>query len=215
MTFALACYRSAQFRGFSVVAKTLAGENGRGDYDGDGVVETDPNSLLATCGKSIWDPGHATGLVEPNIWGYGVSRLVVTPNPPFVSPVYLRVAKPVTVFVGDQDRPLAEIIATGAEIRARNNLNGAFLFMNPFQDTQADDATTLRVTFTTASNAAQAKAAFRGFLVHGSAGLSGGHSIPDASECPPVPYDFNTCDYNYTDEEITFFETHANLSLNP
>jgi len=215
MTLALACYRSAQFRGFSVVGRTLAGDNGRGDYDGDGVVETDPNSLLATCGKSVWDPGHATGIVAPNIWGYGVSRLVVTPNPPFVSPVYLRVAKPVALFVGDQDRPMVDINGTGNEIRARNNLTGGFLVLNPFQDIQADDATTQRRTFTTATNAAQASAAFRRYLVQGIAGVSGGHSIPDASECPPVPYDFNTCDYNYTDETITFFETHADLSLNP
>jgi poly(3-hydroxybutyrate) depolymerase len=70
MTLSLLCYRSNLFRGFSVVAKMLAGSNQRGDYIWDGIDQTDPNSLVATCGKSQWDADRATGIVTPRLWGY-------------------------------------------------------------------------------------------------------------------------------------------------
>jgi len=41
MTLSLLCYRSNLFRGFSVVAKMLAGDSQRGDYIWDGVNQTD------------------------------------------------------------------------------------------------------------------------------------------------------------------------------
>jgi poly(3-hydroxybutyrate) depolymerase len=91
MTLALACYRSSLFRGFSIVAKMLAGDGPRGDFDGDGVVETDSNSLVATCGKSVWDAGHATGIALPDIWGYGRSRLIFVPQDDFSFDAFFRV----------------------------------------------------------------------------------------------------------------------------
>jgi hypothetical protein len=72
MTLSLLCYRANLFRGFSVVSKLLAGYTQRGDYIWDGVDQTDPKSLVATCGKSQWDPGRATGIDTPRLWGYSV-----------------------------------------------------------------------------------------------------------------------------------------------
>jgi hypothetical protein len=218
LTLALACYRSSLFRGFSIVARMLAGDSARGDYDGDGVVETDSNSLVATCGKSVWDAGHATGIAAPNIWGYGVARLVLVdpfdPFGPFFRPEYARVAKPVALFAGDQDIhfSLLDMIATRGEIRARNNLASGFVVQDPFLDTAADDATTERRTFTTAADAGQASAPYRGFWVRGTAGVSAIHAIPDAQECTPP---LNTCDWNYTAQTIKFFQDYAGLSLVP
>jgi poly(3-hydroxybutyrate) depolymerase len=74
MTLSLLCYRSNLFRGFSVVAKL--------------------NSLVATCGKSQWDAGRATGPATPRLWGHDVVPGLNLP---------VRVTKPVALFAGDQD----------------------------------------------------------------------------------------------------------------
>ena len=232
MTLSLLCYRSNLFRGFSVVAKMLAGAPLRGDYIWDGVDQTDPGSLVATCGKSQWDAGRAMGLTTPRLWGYDVLP------PPINLPV--RVTKPVALFAGNQDArsvkiapgsgPLSfdeespaqvmqNINDTGAFIRTRNNLNGVFFVQNPFLDTVVDDATTQRRTFSTASAAAQPYSVFRRFLVQGIADHSGTHAMPDAQECPPLTWNFGdtfmTCDYSYTSQTLIFFEDHADLNLNP
>ncbi len=229
MTLSLLCYRANLFRGFSVVAKLLAGANQRGDYIWDGVDQTDPNSLVATCGKSQWDADRATGIITPRLWGYGVVF------PPFNIPV--RVTKPVALFAGDQDRTPIKIAAgvltqatimqtmqnindTGALIRTRNNLNGVFFLQDPFLDTMADDATTQRRTFATANNGAEPYSVFRRFLVQGIVHHSATHAMPDAEECPPLGTwnfgdNFMTCDYSYTTQTKIFFEDHADLNLNP
>jgi poly(3-hydroxybutyrate) depolymerase len=214
MTLTLACYRSSLFRGFSVVAKMLAGDGPRGDYDGDGIVETDPNSLVATCGKSTWDAGNATGLTAPDIWGYGIS----IPAGPLTPAVSVRIAKPLALFAGDQDNPLADINTTGDSVRARNNLGGGFGLLDPFSDTALDDATTQRRTFWGPLDAAQPSAAFRRYMVRGIAHHSGTHAMPDAQECPPVRNfgdNFMTCDYDYTAETLAFWQAFADLNLNP
>jgi poly(3-hydroxybutyrate) depolymerase len=231
MTLSLLCYRSNLFRGFSVVAKMLAGAPSRGDYVWDGVNQTDPGSLVATCGKAMWDPNRATGITAPRLWGYALL-------PPFNLPV--RVTKPVALFAGDQDARLVKIAAgsgplsfdeesaaevmqnindTGAFIRTRNNLTGAFFAQNPFLDMVVDDATTQRRTFSTASIGTQPYSVFRRFLVQGVADHSGTHAMPDAEECPPLTWSygdfFMTCDYSYTSQTLIFLEDHADLNLNP
>jgi dienelactone hydrolase len=215
MSYSLLCYRANLFRGFSVAAKVMFGDSGRGDYDADGIVETDPNSLVATCGKTIFDPGHATGISTPRLWGYGT----ISPGfPPYTQPIRLRVTKPVALFVGDQDThyTIGEINDTGNEIRARNNLNGTFYILNPFSNVQNDDAQTQRRRFVFAANATQPFSAFSRYYVQkvddGIAPLfnSAGHAMPDADEIPQM-----TKDYNYTDETIIFLETYADLNLNP
>jgi dienelactone hydrolase len=215
MSYSLLCYRANLFRGFSVVAKVLYGDSGRGDWDDDGIVETDANSLVATCGKTVFDPGHATGISTPRLWGYGT----ISPGvPPFIPPIRLRITKPVALFVGDQDThyTLDEINQTGDEIRARNNLNGTFFILNPFSNVQNDDAQTQRRRFVFAGNPAQPFSAFSRYYVQrvddGIAPLrnSAGHAMPDADETPLM-----TRDYNYTDETVIFLETYADLNLNP
>lgn len=233
MTLSLLCYRSDLFRGFSVVAKMLAGPVSQGDYVWDGVNQTDPNSLVATCGKSQWDAGRATGIVTPRLWGYGVIA-------PLMFPV--RVTKPVALFAGDQDARVVKIAPqadpnpygeetaaqtmqnindTGGFVRTRNNLNGIAFVQNPFLNTVvADDTTTQRRTFRTASVVAEPYSVFRRFLVQGIAHHSATHAMPDAEECPPLgtwnfgDY-FNTCDYSYATQTKIFFEEHADLNLAP
>jgi poly(3-hydroxybutyrate) depolymerase len=212
MTFTLACYRAALFRGFSVVAKALGADSTRGDYDGDGIVETDPLSLVATCGKNVWDPAHATGITAPELWGTGQIALPL-PGGPVLFPAFI--TKPVALFAGDQDNTMQEINDTGDFVREKNNLNGTFLVQNPFEDTQADDATTQRRTFTTALDPAWGVSTFRRFLVQGIAGASAGHAMPDAQECNNPSTSFMTCDYSYTDQTIVFWQDHADLNLNP
>ena len=211
MAFPLACYRASQCRGFSVVGKTLGTDGARGDFDEDGLVETDPLSLVATCGKNQWAVGHAAGITAPELWGQGVIQIA-----PFGVPVNLplRRAEAFALFVGDQDNTMQEINDTGSFIRVKNNLNGGFMVQNPFLDTQADQATTQRRTFTTPLDPTAVSATFRRFLVQGVAGVSGGHGMPDAQECGAGPF-FMTCDYSYTDQTKIFFEDHADLSLLP
>jgi poly(3-hydroxybutyrate) depolymerase len=218
LTLSLLCYRSNLFRGYSVVAKMLAGDAPRGDYNEDGVVDTDPASLVATCGKNIYDTGHATGIAQPRLWGYG--QILA---PPFS--VSLRITKPVALFAGDQDNPLADINTTGAMIRDKNNLNGTFWLLDPYLDVALDDATTQRRTFVTPLNATQPSAAFRRFMVRGIANWSGTHAMPDAQECatPPGPGNppphfgdnFMTCDYSYTTETRAFFQDFADMNFSP
>lgn len=228
MTLSLLCYRANLFRGFSVVAKMLAGSSQRGDYIWDGVDQTDTNSLIATCGKSQWDAARAMGIVTPQLWGYGVIL------PP--SNIRFRVTKPVALFAGDQDTTLVKIAAgvltpttpaqtmqnindAGAIIRTRNNLNGTFFVRDPFLNARADDATTQRRTFSTASNGTEPYAVFRRFLVQGIAHHSATHAMPDAEECPPLNWTvddtFMTCDSSYTTQTKLFFEEHADLNLAP
>jgi poly(3-hydroxybutyrate) depolymerase len=214
MTFTLACYRSALFRGFSVVAKTLGTDSVRGDYDQDGIVETDPLSLVATCGRNQWDAAHAAGIPSPQLWGAGELHFPSPGGGTIV--VVTHVTKPVALFVGDQDYTMTEINDTGDFIRARNNLDGSFVVQNPFQNTQAgDQATTQRRTFTTALSSVWGVSAFRRLLVQGVARASATHAIPDADECRNPSDTFSTCDYNYTDQTIIFFQDHADLSLSP
>jgi poly(3-hydroxybutyrate) depolymerase len=217
MTFALACYRANLFRGFSVVGKVFAGASARGDYDNDLVVETDANSMLATCGKSRFDAGHATGIPTPRIWGYGIAAL--PPPLPFPGPpLMVRVAKPFLLINGDQDNDIANIDATSLEIRTRNNLAAFAALLNPFMDFELDDATTTYLNYGNPANVAQPSEVFRQLLVHGIANHSGTHAMPDADECPPVrPFgsSFMTCDWNYTDETRDFWEGVADLNLVP
>ena len=222
MTLSLLCYRSHLFRGFSVVAKTLGNDAARGDYNGNGVLETDSASILATCGKSGWDVGHALGIAWPSLWGYGVILPAVVPNGPVV---HDRRTKPVALFAGDQDKSMQEINDTGAFIRTRNNLNGTFWVLDPFSDVASDDATTQRRTFVTPVDSLQSSSTFRRFLVRGLANHSATHAMPDAQECAspagmgnPLPHygaNFNTCDFSYTTQTKIFFEDHADMSLNP
>jgi hypothetical protein len=228
MTLSLLCYRANLFRGFSVVAKTLQGVSQRGDFNWDGVDDTDPDSLVATCGKSFRMAGHATGIAAARLWGEG------TFFGPFGS--HVRVTKPVALFVGDQDgytvktgpgmerdsteaENMQRINESGNMIRFRNNLNGSFFVQNPFLDTAMDDATTQRRTFITPLDAKQTHSTFRRFLVQGDPNHSATHAMPDAQECPPVNASFGdefmTCDYDYTDQTRIFFEQHADLNLNP
>lgn len=217
ITYTLLCYRSRLFRGFSVAAFTLVGDLQRGDYDEDGIDETDPNSLLATCGKNILDAGHATGIPGPQLWGYGNTlRVVQGPVFPEITVVSGRVTKPIALFAGDKDSvtPMDDINATGNEIRNRNNLNGTFYILNPFEDTQIDYATTQRRTFAFESDSSQPYSVFRRFLIQGTDFIAGGHAMPDAEECGAGLF-FMTCDYSYTTQTKLFFEQHADLNLNP
>jgi poly(3-hydroxybutyrate) depolymerase len=212
MTYMLACYRASLFRGFSVVAKTLGSDSARGDIDDDGLMETDPESLAATCGKNELAAGHATGIAAPEIWGSGTHEILLPGGPVAVVPIFR--PKPVALFAGNHDNSMQEINDTGDFVRARNNLNGTFALQNPFLDIAADDATTQRRTFRFADAGALPYAAFRRFLVQGLAGVSGTHAMPDAEECG-AGSNFMTCDYSYTTQTKIFFEEHADLNLNP
>jgi poly(3-hydroxybutyrate) depolymerase len=212
MTYMLACYRASLFRGFSVVAKTLGSDSARGDYDLDGVIDVDPESLVATCGRNERDPGHATGIAAPEVWGTGTRAITLPGGMVVVVPIYR--PKPLALFAGDQDNTMQEINDTGDFVRGKNNLNGVFFLQNPFLDVAADLATTQRRTFRSAAAGALPSAAFRRFLVQGIAGLSGTHAMPDAQECGAGNYHM-TCDYSYTTQTKVFFEEHADLNLNP
>lgn len=227
MTNSLLCYRSNLFRGFSVVSKTLFGAPERGDYDDDGIEETDPNSLVATCGKSQWDPGRATGISTPRLWGYGITKPGgLPPGPP---PIYGRVTRPVALFVGDQDpgQTLQELNETGAEIRARNNLNNVFVVANPFMNVEADDAETQYRRFEFASDASKPFSVFERYLVQRIAVnplnpvyKSAIHGMPDAQQWPPlltssVTAASPTKDFSYTERTINFFRNYVGLNLNP
>lgn len=205
MTFTLACYRAALFRGFSVVAKTLGAASPRGDFGGTGI--TDPSSLVATCGNNSWDPiqPHATGIIAPDLWGIGVDGVGIPTQR----------TKPVALFVGDQDYTMTEINVTGTFVRGRNNLNNTVVVQNPFLNTQVDAATTERRTFTTALDPLWSTSSFRRLLVQGSLHQSAGHAMPDAEECNNPSDYFSTCDYSYTDQTIIFFQDKADLSPNP
>jgi poly(3-hydroxybutyrate) depolymerase len=217
MNYSLLCYRANLFRGSSIVARTLYGEQQRGDYNDDGLVVTDPNSLVATCGKTELQIGFATGIPSPHLWG----EFPVGFGLPSV-----RVSKPIALFVGDHDDnyTMQDINDTGENIRARNNLNNVFFILNPFMNVRNDDAQTQRRRFVFVNNASQTFSVFsRYFVQRIDDGMmpsreSASHAMPDAQECPPLfgsPNQKMTCDYSYTDETINFFQTHADLNLNP
>lgn len=110
MTYMLACYRASLFRGFSVVAKTLGSDSACGDYDKDGIIDIDPESLVATCGKNEWAAGHAAGITAPEVWGTGTEEVVLQlpwGGQVAVVPIFRR--KPVALFVGDQGAATATI----------------------------------------------------------------------------------------------------------
>jgi len=220
MSYSLLCYRANLFRGSSIAARTLYGEEQRGDYDADGIVETDPNSLVATCGKSQYDAGRATGISTPTLWGQGIISPISLFNPPIIG----RVTKPVALFVGDQDdsHTMDDINQTGNNIRARNNLNNVFFILNPFMNVVNDDAETQHRQFVFVNNASQPFSPFYRYLVQqindgvGQFRQSAGHAMP--GDCPPLPgapFVKSTCDFRYVDQTITFFQTHADLNLNP
>ena len=225
MTQYLLCYRSSLFRGFSIVSATLLnGDQQRGDHDGDLTIQTtDPNSLVATCGKTQWDAGHATGIIKPDLWGYGITNKkslnILFP--------YGRSTKPVVLFAGDHDSFLSvqDIEDTTAEIISRNNLDPVGS-VNPVNYFKFDNAFTEYKEFKLAEQRLQPSSAFVRYKVTrtvndttddplGFPVLSADHAMPDADEFLTLFAPFMTRDYNYTDETINFFETHADLNLNP
>jgi poly(3-hydroxybutyrate) depolymerase len=223
MTLALACYRGQLFRGFSAVAKTFDTDNTRGDYDGDGIDETDVNSLQATCGmtgRALGSTIYATGITDPQLWGRDSGYELVGGVP---VPFDTMANKPVALFVGSNDPhyTLDQINATGLFVRDKNNLNSTAEQVDPFQNTRpgpiamgGDAATTQRRTYRTTANTAFVSSTFRRFYVTATSPQSGQHAIPDADECPPG-YPSMTCDYNYTDQTIVFWQDEADLSLAP
>ena len=183
MSYMLACYRASLFRGFSVVAKTL-GDGARGDYDGDAVVDIDPQSLVGTCGKNELDAGHATGIASPEIWGTGTHEIQLPGGPVAVVPIFR--PKPVALFAGNQDNTMQEINDTGDLVRDKNNLNGAFVLQNPFLDVAADQATTQRRTFKFADAGGLPYSVFRRFLdrvPHPELRLHDGNDRASAGQC--------------------------------
>lgn len=225
MTNHLLCYRSELFRGFSVVSKTIYGKNGRADFLDDGIDQTDPNSLVATCGKTQNTTGHAKGIISPQLWG----ETVLYQPGPFGSVIGYkkRNTEPYVLFAGDQDTnfTVADIEATGAEIRGRNNLTGLAANFNPFMDIKHDDAQTQLYLFNTRDNsgfpaAAAPYSAYARYLAKsvddGSPTFynAAGHGMPDVDICPSAGGKM-TCDYNYTDRTLSFFQSYAELNLNP
>ena len=238
MVYSLLCYRSRLFRGYSVVASTL-GRGERGDYLDDGIDTTDPDSLVATCGKGVFSSERATGIDDPHPWGpvlelastatgTGARRVTTGTGAGAVdASVSLlgRVTRPLVLFVGDQDVPsapgatleeaAANLASTSALVRERNNLSGLCAVVDPFSDVQADAALTQRCSFGTPADASLAHAPFRRFLVRGEAvdgrPLAGNHGMPDTDECRVGNTNHMTCDYDYTDQTLLFFQDHAGL----
>lgn len=211
MSFALACYRSTLFRGFSVVAKTLDTFNVRGDYAGTGGV--DPLSMYATCGVTEASSGHATGLASPDLWGTGWDRIDTGAGP---VDLYGTAVRPVALFLGSNDPTHDDPDGTTAFVRAHNNLGPGYSFQNTYGVAGADDATTQRRTYT--SSAGSPSAAFRRFFVTAPNNRpnQAGHAVPDVDRCTgTAAQKVMTCDYNYTDETIAFLQTQADLSLVP
>jgi poly(3-hydroxybutyrate) depolymerase len=219
LSFALACYRSSLFRGFSVVAKSLDTFSVRGDYGNTGVI--DPLSMRATCGHNELDLLYATGLASPQLWGSGQIRILLSDGSSSVPPLTLilpkTVTKPVVWFVGDNDPNMSgtEIDSTHAFLRERNNLGTGYTFQNNYNNIGSDNATTQRRTYTTAANAAFPSSALRRFRVS-APGLASqaAHAPPDTDHCPPNG-PIMTCDYDYTAETIAFLQNQAELSLVP
>lgn len=214
LTFSLACYRSSLFAGFSAVGKSLDTESTRADVDFDGIDETDPDSLVATCGKIDWDAGHATGITS-DLWGTSWLLLLGTP-------IIWSSTRPLAMFNGIPNNTQAEIDTSSQLIRDKNNLGTAYTLTNSYSDVQRDGATTQRRTYTAAAAPSLGSSAFRRFLVTGSdyntgAGTisSGQHNMPDADECSTLPIKIMTCDYSYTDETIAFWQNQAGLNLDP
>ena len=163
------------------------------------------------------DTGHATGIDAPQLWGYG-RTYDFTRGLFSLEIIERRAARPVALFAGDLDivTPTEDISDSRREIRLRNNLDRVHTLLDPFSDTQMDDATTQRRTYALQSDDCQPYSVYREFLVQGSVGfgfISGSHAMPDAEECDRVVY--MTCDYSYTTQTKLFFEQHADLNLNP
>lgn len=229
LSYALLCYRSNLFAGFSMVAKNL-GRSARGDYENDGAATTSPDSLLATCGKNILVTGRATGIELPQPWGphrsiAGIGSRTATPVDGIEVPSAGLAwnTEPVVLFAGDQDfgqaegvdaaETLADIISTTTFIRSRNNLSNTCHVIDPYRnvgDETDRERETQRCTFKTPAQADAPHSVFRRFLVRG-----GTHAMPDADECNRSLSYFMTCDYDYTDETVSFFEEFAGLSLDP
>lgn len=224
LTYTLLCYRSSLFDGYSVTGWSLLGHIQRGDltFDFDG-SEVHPNSLAATCGRTVYEGGHATGITNPELWGYGLNLF----DSGFFSALrYERVAKPVIQFAGEDDifTFLDDVDESSSEIRTRNNLDGFHSFISPYQNTEpSDGAITERREYTMSADVSQPHAAYRELRVmrHGLVAVSvstpgmepdpAGHAIADAGVCDRV----GTCDYSYTTETLKFFRSHADLHVDP
>lgn len=219
MALTLACYRSSLFRAFSAVGKELGTASVRGDFNGDTVADVDPDSWLATCGRTQYGSGYATGITAPDLWGTGPTA-IPTPSGPFVT--IGTAVRPVAMFFGDNDiatrvPPLivAEPDYTTDFVRARNNLGTAHAFQNSYNNTGADNATTQRRTYTAPSGLFPA-AALRRFEVSAPGFTQEArHAIPDVDRCTTTGGPIMTCDYNYTDETIAFWQLQAALDLVP
>ena len=183
---------------------TLLGYPQRGDlFAFDGIDATDANSIASTCGKSILDGGHATGLANPHRWGSG-PRLRSLLEYPFFE--FVRVTRPIAVFAGENDvfTSVAEVDASNDMIRTRNNLNDSADELDPYLDTDpTDSATTRRRTYAQRAGLSQMHSAYAEYLVQGAG--AAGHAMPDTDVC------MATCDYDYTTETLRFFVNHAGL----
>lgn len=210
----LLCYRSDLFRGFSTAGITFTGDIQRGDYDEDGIEETDGNSLVATCGKTILGGGHATGISYPDLWGVG-RKLVYYPLSRRVAVEYRRSTVPVVAFYGNQDEftPSQEIDGSNIQILEKNNLDTAHILDQPYNNSRIDLASTRLRAYSTPADPGQSSSPFHEYLVLGISPISGGHAMPDAEECFNLV--FATCDYSYTEETFGFFINHADLDLDP
>lgn len=239
-TFALACYRSGLFAGYSMAASTL-GRDARGDYLDDGVDTTDSESLIETCGHGPGSAQRALGLVDPHVWGQmsSIGPAVATTAelrsgqsaaPTGAGRSLARTASvssralPVVLFVGDQDLPaapggtieetMADILGTSQFVRAKNNLTPLCHVVDPFSDVEDDGATTQRCSFRTPDVDGAGHARFRRYLVRGETDqrpVAGNHGMPDADECRPGNSNHMTCDFDYTAETLRFFEQHADF----
>jgi hypothetical protein len=116
----------------------------------------------------------------------------------------------------------AEIDTTSSFLRTKNNLTSVFTAINSYSNVQRDGATTQRRTYSGARDGTLGVSTFRRYLVTGSdfdtgAGIisSGQHNMPDADACATLPTKIMTCDYNYTDETIAYWQTQAGLNLTP
>lgn len=221
MSLTLACYRSSLFRSFSAVAKELGTTTARGDWNGDAVADIDPDSLVGTCGRTDAMSGFATGITAPELWGTGYVR-IATP----VGPIVLlgTAVKPVALFFGqnDIDTKVPAIIVSEPDyttdiVRGHNNLNATYTYQNNYVNAPigTDGADTQRRTYTGPSGSFSS-AALRRLRTTSTTATEARHAVPDVDRCTSsttAPID--TCDFNYTDETIAFWQNQADLNLVP
>ncbi len=218
LTHALLCYRSSLFEGYSVTGWSLLGHLQRGDLSIDLLgASTDPDSLAATCGRTRYDGGHATGISNPELWGYGLRRFV---SGAAIGIRYEREAKPVIQFAGENDpfTRLADVDESSDDIRTRNNLDSFHSYISPYLDTEpSDGAITESRNYTVSADISQPHAAYRelramryGLIRYGQPDPAG-HGMADAEECDRV----GTCDYSYTTETLKFFLDYAGFPGDP